>query len=468
MAKVIVIGAGISGLTAAHTLMRQGHEVLVLEQSEHAGGAIGTWQDDSFLFENGPNSFLDNAPDTLALCDELGLENQILKQSMRGNARYLFLNGKLQEVPTGPGGLYKTEILTAQAKRGLFMEPLRKANRSRDDESLASFIRRRLGPEVLDNMVTPFVSGVYAGDPAKLSLRASFPMLYDLEREYGSLLGGMIRRNMGKKKNDKPKKPRAKNLCSFIAGMQALPDAIKDELGENFWPCNTLNKVEQLPNGRWQVHAHGIDDYTQEADAIVAAVPSDETARLLAEHIPGSAGYLQEIPYNKVVVACAAYPKNAVEHPCQGFGYLVPRGQNVRILGSVWSSSLFPLRAPGGHHAFTIFLGGSLDPTVYDLSDDEIREVVKRDLHTTVGAQGDPTVWRVVRWPRAIPQYPIGHIEKVEALHQELQRHPGLRICGNFVEGISVNDCIRNARETANQLHQWLAQSTPQTQESVA
>lgn len=452
MKRIIVIGAGISGLTAAEALQRKGHDVLVLDEGDRAGGVIGTHAEAGFLFENGPNSFLDNAPDTLALCNELGLEHECLRTSMRDNARFIYLNGELHEVPTGPGGLYGTRILSAKSKRRLMAEPLRGANREKEDESLAAFVRRRLGDEVLDHLVTPFVSGVYAGDPEHLSLRATFPVLYDLEREWGSLIGGSIKKKLFGAKSTQPAKPRARNLCSFVGGMQTLTDTLAKRLGEKIWICNRVTGIERYDD-KLCVHALGIGNHTQEADAVLVTIPAYATADLLSEYIPRSYDYLQSIPYNHVVVAGLGYAKEQVGHACDGFGYLVPRGQGVRILGSIWSSSLFARRAPGSHHAFSVFLGGSLDPEIAHCSDDEIYAIAQKDLYTTVGAEGDPVYRRLVRWPRAIPQYPVGHVDRVQTLRDEIQSVQGLYLCGNYMDGVSVNDCIRNARAAAETIH---------------
>lgn len=455
MARVLIIGAGISGLAAAHRLRRAGCDVKVIEATSEVGGAISTERDGEWLFERGPNSFLDNEPATLELCRELKLENRLLKTSLKGSKRFIFLNDALHEAPSGPGALYKTPLLSASAKRGLFLEPLRGANRSREDESLADFVRRRLGDEVLDHMVTPFVSGVYAGDPEKLSLRASFEILYDLERDHGSLLLGGLSRAFGNKKTDgKPKKPRSKNLCSFIDGMQELPAAIAAELGEAVRLNSPVQGVER-DAGRWRVHIESGD--SEEGDALIVTAPAYISAEWLSSFIPDGAAYLKSIPYNKLCVMAMGYRREDVEHSCDGFGFLVPRRQSIRFLGSIWSSSLFAIRAPGGHHTLTCFIGGGLDSQAYDMSDDELRGTVMRDLHVSLGARGEPAAERLIRWEKAIPQYPIGHVDAVERLQSEMHESPGLYLTGNFMRGVSVNDCIRNARETADRAAEFAA-----------
>lgn len=466
MSRTIIIGGGISGLTAAHRLKQQGREVRVLESSPRPGGAIETIQQDGYLFERGPNSFMDNEPATLDLCRELGLENRLLKQSMRGNKRYIFLDGALQEAPMGPGGLYKTPLLSASAKWGLLAEPFRRSNRNAEDEPLADFIRRRLGKEVLDNMVTPFVSGVYAGDPEKLSLRSSFSILYDLERQSGSLLLGGLSKAFAKKDPSKPKKPRSKNLCSFIDGMDELPRALAASLGDSLRLNAPISSVERKPEGGWRVFVEG-DPAPEEGAAIIATAPAHTLGNLLKDYIPETADYFKTITYNRLVVMGLGFHRDDIEHPCDGFGYLVPRRQGPRFLGSIWSSSLFPLRAPGGCVAFTCFMGGGLDPDAYDMNDDDLRATVMRDLRLAVGAKADPVAERIVRWHKAIPQYPVGHHDRLHYMDEELKDVPGLYITGNFTRGVSVNDCIRNARQTADAVAAYLPSASAPAQEAL-
>lgn len=453
MGKAVVIGAGISGLAAAFWIQQKGMDVEVFEKNSRAGGVIETLREEGYLFEKGPNSFLDNAPDTLALCRDLNLENEVLKQSMRTNARYIFLNGRLQEVPIGPGGLFKTGLLSGKAKRGLLGEMFRRANRSQQDESLASFIRRRLGVEILNNIVTPFISGVYAGDPEQLSLRATFPLFYELERNHGSLIRGMLSRKRDKTRKQKESSTegaaRAKNMCSLVDGMEALTQALARKLDGRLHLNSAAVEIQRQPQGGYRVVIDGAQAKPVEADVVVLAVPAYNASALLEPILHQSSGYLHTIPYNALSVAGLGYARGAVKHDCNGFGFLAPRNQGVRILGSIWSSSLFVRRAPGGYKNFTVFIGGGLDPAAYALNDDELLPQIRTDLKNTVGAEGEPAILRIFRWERAIPQYPIGHVEHIEVLQREMASTPGLFCIGNYLDGVSVNDCIRNARRVS-------------------
>lgn len=458
MAAVIVVGAGISGLASAYWLQKKGHDVTVLEKNDRAGGVIQTLREEGYLFEKGPNSFLDNGVETLDLCAELKLENELLKQSMRDNKRYIYLQGKLNEVPTGPGGLFKSPLITPQARKMIFTEIFRGGSRSPEDESLASFIRRRLGDDVLNNLVTPFVSGVYAGDPEKLSLRATFPLLFELEREAGSVFRGLIIRGFRKKDPNKKKKPRARNLCSFVDGMEAMIRRITDALGSKLRLSTEVTSVSKTENGYNVVTANG---GTLFCDVLVLAAPAYAAAEMVRELMPTASAYMKTIPYNRLNVVGLGFGREQIQHECSGFGYLVPRNQGVRILGSIWSSSLFVRRAPDGERAFTVFIGGGLDPEAYRLSDEALRTTVLADLRTTVGVSGEPRAMRIFRWEKAIPQYPVGHMEQMNLMSGERLHVPGLFLTGNYLDGVSVNDCIRNAQQTSEDVHVYAASLVP-------
>ena len=463
MGKVIVCGAGISGLAAAHWIQQHGHEVLVLEKSARAGGVIETVEADGYLFEKGPNSFLDNAPETLQLCREVHLENRLLKQSLRENKRYIYLNGRLHEVPSGPGAFFKTELLTSSSKWGLLREAFRKSNRRPEDESVADFTRRRLGDEILTHLLTPFISGVYAGDPEKLSLQATFPLLFELEREYGSLTLGMIGRML--RRGPKPNsKPRARNLCSFLRGMSELVGAIQNRLAQKVICRAETARIEKAGNGRYAVITRSPEQTRVECEAVVLALPAYAAAPLIQERMPRTSPYLASVPYNRLTVTGMGYRRDQFSEAPEGFGFLAPRGQGLRILGAIWNASLFANRAPGGECGLTVFTGGGLDPEAYDLSDEALLAQVKEDLQRSMGAQGEPANQQITRWEKAIPQYPVGHLGKIATLQEEAAQSPGLFLTGNYLDGVSVNDCIRNARRTADKVNEYVSKAQGRTE----
>ncbi|MDX9754449.1 MAG: protoporphyrinogen oxidase [bacterium] len=454
MAKITIIGAGISGLSTAFWLKQTGHEVTVLEKNAVPGGVIRTIREDGYLFETGPNTFLDNVQETMDLCHELKLHNELLKQSMRDNDRFIYYQSKLHKVSPGPGFL-KSELLTKACKRKMLTEPFRRGNRSKEDESLASFIRRRFGEDLLKNLVTPFVSGVYAGDPEKLSLRATFPLLYDLERQHGSVVRGGIMRAFFKKKKDavKKKKRRTKNLCSFVDGMDVMIRAMAEALGESLRTHCPIASVTYTPGQGYTIATEAGE--TRTADAVVLAVSSNQAADIAPTLLPQSAEYLRTIPYNRLSVVGLGYALEQVQREINGFGFLVPREQDIRILGSIWSSSLFPRRAPRGMYTFTVMIGGGLDPQSFDLSDAELIDLAHRDLQKAVGIAGDPVKTNLIRWERAIPQYPVGHMDHLETLEAERRSTPGFFLVGNYMDGVSTNDCIYKAKQTVEEIQAY-------------
>ena len=460
MKRIAVIGAGISGLSAAHWIAQAGHDVTIFEQSDRVGGSIHSVRENGFLFEAGPNSLLDNTPATLELCDSLGITGELEKQPLRTKSRYIFLNGRLHEVPTGPIGLISTSILSQSAKWRILKEPFIQGNRSLEDESIAAFIRRRFGEELLDHVVTPFVSGVYAGDPEQLSLQAIFPILYDLEREYGSIMVGGVRRMLGgnKKKgpSQKSEKQRSRNLCSFRNGLGSLPEKIAERFPNRLHFRATVKEFF-FGDKVFGVRTAESGEIPTRFDALVLAVPGYALPELLRPYLPQVCGALEALPYNRLSVYGLGTPKSRVQHPCDGFGYLVPRKQGPRILGTIWSSSIFSHRAPVEYHCFIIYVGGGLDPGGYDLSDTDLRAQVIADLHTTVGAQAPFTSEKIFRYPRAIPQYPLGHVNNTRNLFDACAQIPGLFLTGNYIDGVSVNDCIRNGKNTALKVLSYLA-----------
>lgn len=456
MANILVCGAGISGLAAAHRLLQLGHNVQIAEKSGRAGGSIETVTDGGYLFEKGPNSFLDNAPGTLELCRELRLENRLLRQSLRENKRFIYLNGKLHNVPAGPGPFFQTELLTRPAKWNLFLEAFKKSNRSPADESVGSFVRRRLGDEVALHLLTPFISGVYAGDPDQLSLRAAFPLLYDLERGHGSLTRGMLARALSREKPE-TQKPRARNLCSFVDGMSELTDALAKALEGRIALNADIRRIEKKA-GYFTADAGASQPTGAHWDAVISALPAHAAAPALGHLLPESAPYLETIPYNRLCVVGVGYKRDQLPFAPEGFGFLAPRKQGIRILGAIWNSSLFANRAPGGECGFNVFVGGALDPDAFGLSDGELLNQVKEDLGKAMGARGEPAKFMVTRWERAIPQYPVGHVERMETLRRELDAVQGLFMTGNHIDGVSVNDCVRNGRAVAERAHRFCSE----------
>jgi oxygen-dependent protoporphyrinogen oxidase len=439
MNDVIVVGAGISGLVAAGRHKQARRDVLVVDASDRPGGVIRTREVDGFLFEQGPNSV--RMTDELeALARELGIEEELIYGAPRA-PRYLFHGGRLVPAPMGPGSLLKTPLLSKRAKLRVLGEPFARRPRDEAEATIEAFITRRLGREVHDVLVSAFISGVYAGDTSRLSAEAVFPKLVEMERDHGSLLRGAIAAVRARKSAPGPKqKRRPMTIASFVPGLGRLPERLGEALGEALALNAPVESIERAGD-RFVVNAGG---EAREAREVVVATDAGAAARLLAPLSARAAELLDGIEYPPLASVTLAYERDEVTHDCTGFGFLAPRGEGLRTLGGIFPSSLFPGRAPEGWHSFTCFVGGATDPGVADLDDQRVVEQVAADLERAVGATGEPRVLSVARWPRAIPQYTLGHTARVAEIEREAAS-AGVRMLGNYLHGVSVGDCVAAA-----------------------
>ena len=436
--NVAVVGGGISGLTTAFHLARTGQRVAVLEAAKRVGGSLETYWDGAWRFEMGPNTVLENNESVTRLIRESGLEGERLVAAPAGKRRYLYKDGGLIPLPGGPGGFLTTPLFPFGAKLRLLREPWIRKPSEEAEETIAQFVRRRLGTAFLDYAVGPFVSGVYAGDPERLSVRWAVPKIHALEAEHGSLIRGALARRKG------PAPGGA--MISFRDGLEELPRGLAREIGD-VRTGTACQRVLRTDGGfRVETSAGPV-----EAERVVLAVPADAAARLLDEVTSGDSRLFAEIPYAAVVLVSLGWRRAEVGHPLAGFGFLAPRKEGLRILGCLFTSELFPGRAPDGHVALAAFAGGRTDPEIVGWDDERIVSTVVSELRGPLGLQGEPSFRHVRRWPRAIPQYELGHGRFVERAEEIERALPGLRIGGNFLAGVSVPDCIKNAAAMAAQ-----------------
>ena len=435
----VVVGAGLSGLSAAWALARAGRDVVVLEASARAGGAVQTISSDGFLLEAGPNT-VRPAPELFGLIEELGLSGEMLLADPRA-PRYVDFGGVMHPLPMSPGGLVRSKLLTGRGKWRLLSEPFRRPA-PQPDESVRDFIIRRLGVEAADRLVEPFVAGIFAGSAARLSAEAAFPSLARWEREHGSLVRGAIASRRSKPKGP----PTPRGLVSFRSGLETLPRTLAARLGPAFRPGCAVRSIEPRQGGGWTVHASTGD---LDAGRVFLASPAYRAAEAVAGFAPDAARALSGIPHPPLAVLHLSWPDSALPRPLAGFGHLVCPDPGRRILGAVWSSSLFAGRAPAGRILITVFLGGTRDPGAVSLSDGELAALAARDLEAEGLVRGNPQVVRLTRWERAIPQYEKGHGERLAALAAAEAKWPGLRFLGNYRGGISVADVIRSGLEAA-------------------
>jgi oxygen-dependent protoporphyrinogen oxidase len=446
----IIIGAGISGLAAAYYLKQAGHNILLLERSACAGGVIQSFEADGFLLERGPNS-LRGTHEFLDLVDELKLHDELVTANPNAPA-YIYFHHALHPVPMNPAALLQSKLLSTKAKFRLLREPFIARRREGGEESLASFVRRRLGDEVLERLVAPFVSGVYAGDPEQLSVHASFARLAEFEAASGSIVNGAIKAARAARANKiKPARSlRPYRLCSFRSGLQTLPAALACALGESLLTEAQVTRLSQIEHFKFQItFTHKQQSHTVEAARLIIATPSFVAAALLGELAPELAALLAEIPYTTIAAVPLAYRVSQVARVLDGFGFLAPRGQGLRTLGSIWNSALFPHRAPDGFVLTNNFIGGETDRAAVELRDDELIQIVHHDLQKALGIMGEPHRLPITRWTRAIPQYNLGHAARVATIEAALTARPGLHLAGNYLRGVSLGDLIKRGKELA-------------------
>jgi len=443
---VLIIGAGISGLACGWFLRKLGVPFLVVEQSARPGGLIRSVQQDGYLLEQGPQSFL-LTPLLLEIIRELGLESSLLRADPRA-ARYVVLTGKLVPVPLSPPGLFAGSLLGARTKWSFLHDAFGRSQPPAEDESIAAFVRRKFTAELLDRLVGPFVSGIYAGDPERLSLRGAFPVIHELEFKYGSVIRGAIK-SRGENGSSRL------GSCSFAGGNEALLSALAQALGPGLRRNTSVDHItrEETPRGVEYAAtlSSGGAQETLRASVLILATPAQTSATLLRTLSPLLSELLASVESAPVALLHTGYPRARVGASLSGFGFLVPRSENRSLLGTVWNSSLFPGRAPEGHVLFTSFAGGTFNPALASASPEEIRDMLLPELQPLLSLQGNPSFWSVQRYARAIPQYNLGHAARVETLRSLSAREPGLFLAGNFLDGPAVGACADVARRVAGQ-----------------
>lgn len=451
--KVAVVGGGISGLAAAWRLHQAGCDVTLLEAADQLGGKILTETIDGFTIEHGPNGVLDSRLPFVRLAADLGLTSALRPATEAAAHRYLYLNGRLQPLPGGPGGLLKGRLLSWRGKLRMFCEPFIKARRDGADEAVFDFAARRVGPEAASNFIDPMVTGVYAGDAKTLSLPAAFPRLRALEETHGGLVKGMLAKRRALKALPPPERARQSGpsgpggrLTSFDGGLSALVQALAERLGDAVhlsWPVQRLART----GNTWRLTS--ADGRTLEADAVVVATPAHATAKILADVAPSAVAPLEAIPYAPAAVVGYGVPVDQLPRALDGFGYLIPSHEQRKLLGVLWTSTLWAGRAPEGQALLRIIIGGARSPELLDLDDAALLEIVREELSITMGPMPAPSFSRIVRWPRAIPQYTLGHLDRVAAAEAAIAPFPGLYLAGNALYGISVADCVGRAEALA-------------------
>ncbi len=470
--KLVVIGGGISGLAVAFRIRQRFEargrplELRVLEAAERVGGKIRTEVREGYRFEWGPNGFLDGKPETLDLCRDLGIEGALLPSSEEARKRYIFSCGALHRVPESPVSFFRSPLLTLRGRLRILKEVWAPTTPAGLDTSVAEFGRRRLGKEAVEKLLDPMVSGIFAGDPALMSLASCFPRIAEMEREHGSLVRAMLalqrqrkREYGGTEPGGGPAGP-AGTLTSFAEGMEHLVRALEERLGRSLQKQCVVTSL--VPDGgeaakgyRVRFLHQGVEQ-EMSANAVVLAVPAYEAKRILKEMEPAVCGLLAGIPYAPVTVLGLGFARDEAPGPLDGFGFLVPYREGTPVLGSLWTSSIFPGRAPADCVFTRNMVGGWRNDWAVSEPEDDLERIVSDMLEKALGARGKVCFRSCVRHPRAIPLYFLGHARRLEAIEDRLARFPGVYLTGNAYRGIALNDCTREALRIARTVEEDL------------
>jgi oxygen-dependent protoporphyrinogen oxidase len=449
MSTIAIIGGGITGLTTAFELRREGLSVTLYEADARVGGVIQSIRKDGYLAEFGPNTILETSPLIGALVNDLGLAGRRLYSEPRAEKRYIVRGHKPVELPGSGLRFLKTPLFSSRAKLRLMWEPFVRRARADVEESLAQFVKRRIGQEFLDYAINPFVAGVYAGDPARLSVKHAFPKLHALEQRYGSLLLGQFLGARERKRRAEVSKQNARKL-SFDEGLDVLTETLGAQLGEALLLSCPVVGIRQDAHGWTVTSRRDGREQQQEHAAVIYTGPAHRLPeiRLMTDHRVSCAP-LAKIQYPPVVSVVLGFRREDVAHPLDGFGMLVPEVEGVSILGTLFSSSLFPNRAPAGHVTLTSYLGGTRAPELAVQSTDRVMDLTLRDLRTILGVTGKPTFSHCFLYPKAIPQYEVGFDRFKELMDSVESQAPGLFLAGNYRDGISLGDSIVSGHQVA-------------------
>jgi oxygen-dependent protoporphyrinogen oxidase len=446
----LVVGGGISGLVCAYALRKSGIDAQLVEASPRSGGVINSVNRDGFLLELGPQSFSGTRA-LRELCEELGISNEILQAPPRA-PRYVLIDGKLQPAPLSPPAFFMSSIINGATKWALLRDILGRSTPPDADESVANFVRRKFSPQLLDRLVGPFVSGVYAGDPERLSLRSAFPQLYEAERATRSIVRGMMR--LAKSKKGPRERPA---LQTFREGNETLVRALAKNLGPALLTETKVAEISRQSTGSFDLRLESRSSIESvSTKSLILATPTDITGSLLSQLDSSFLSALNSIDYAAVAVVSLGYRQQDIGHSLNGFGFLVPRSSGLRVLGSVWNSSLFPGRAPEGQALLTSFVGGASDPTATKLNAQELASLVHREISPVLSMKSEPVFSNVTIWPRALPQYNLGHGDRLAAVAKSRSRFPGLWLTGNYLQGPAIGSCVDQTLAVAEEVRNHL------------
>ncbi len=441
--RIAIIGAGITGLVTAYTLQKQGFECHLFEKNSLPGGAIKTVKSGSWQVEYGPNTMLLKDKTVKVFLEETGLLDQKVTANPSAEKRYILKNGKLEALPGSVTGAVKTPLFSLKGKFRVLAEPFISKS-TNPDQTVAEFTKRRLGQQILDYAINPFVAGIFANSPDSLSLRHAFPMMHNLEQEYGSLIWGSFAGAKKRKQSGRIKR----ELISFRDGIGQMPTILASKLDTVHFNTE-ISSIEKMLDG-WHLIS-GKKQYGP-FDSVVLNTPLYKWNTELLSIKKVQMAKIQSVYYPPLSVFCLGFRKDQVSHPLDGFGFLVPEKENRSVLGALFSSTLFEERAPAGHHLLTVFVGGGRQPKLGSLETEKLLPIVLDELRDIIGSEGEPAFIDHVYWPKSIPAYHVGYDEILQVFDSIENQNPGLYLAGNYRHGISVPDCILNGLKLADRV----------------
>ena len=478
---IAIIGGGIAGLAAAHRLeeLSKEHEVplrfSVLEASDRLGGMIGTEQRAGFVLEYGPDSFISEKPWALDLCRRLGLEDELIGTQDQFRTTFVVRRGRLEPLPEGfmllaptrLGSLARSRIFSWPGKLRMGLDLVLPRGRQQDDESLSSFVQRRLGREALERVAQPLIGGIYTADPDELSLAATMPRFLQMERERRSLIYALWR--AGRKRPQDTKDASGARWSLFVTlrnGMQQMVDTLVERLSLGTIRYRSAVRSVQPHDTDWQIECQ--DGSRLRADGVILATPAFQTARMLRDCDADLADQLSAIVYSSAATVSLAYRRQDIPHALNGFGFVVPRIENRSIIAGTFSSVKYPGRAPDGQVLLRAFVGGALQAELFELDDDEMERAVRQEFASLLGIEATPLFTLIARYPNSMPQYLVGHLGRVAAIEQRVATHPGLALAGNAYRGVGIADCVRSGEAAAQGVLDRLSPSQPEADGSSA
>jgi len=454
--KVTILGAGISGLATAYWLQKDGYDVYVIEQKGEAGGTMETFFQEKFLIDYGPNSGLETTPLIRKLADEIGIADEMIYANESSNKRYILKHDELHPLPTSPRAFLKTKLFSTKAKFRVIAEPFIGKSNDGYYQSIAQFVKRRLGQEFLDYAIDPFVSGVFAGDPEKLSVKSAFPKLYRLEEIYGGLVKGMIKGARERKKRAEQSKQNAK-MFSFKSGMQSFPKAIEQKMNNKIYFNCSVTNVKRNDFGWIIEYQKDNNTFDMNSDIVISTLPVDFAATVFYNLDKEFQKHSSEIYYPPVMVLYLGFKKKDIGQTLDGFGFLIPSKEKRSFLGAIWSSIIFPNRCDENMAAFTLFIGGARAPHLFEIEKEKLFNQVLHEFKSIMKIIADPIFIKERFWTKAIPQYNIGYIEHEDYFDKFEKNNPGIFISGNFRGGISVGDCVKNSEVVFHKIKNFVS-----------